>query len=254
MQPPPIPILLYHRVDESGAPFTTPPELFEQHLTWLADRGYTALTASELHHLLAHPGAARPRQPVALTFDDGYADLVTRVAPALDRHGLRGTAFLITSRLDQRDPAHLSWDQARTLAGDGTIELQTHTHSHERWPLGSASAGAVADDVDRSISLLSDQLRCGRDRVSHLAWPWGRTCGAWEQAVARLGVSSQFVVQRGAADRPGRVHRLPRLGMDGSPVIRLGRWLDLLSDRRGARTANLVYGTVRQIRRGAGYR
>ncbi len=112
----------------------------------------------------------------------------------------------------------------------------------------------MAGDVERSIDLLADELGRPRAEVSHLAWPWGRTCPSWEQAAARLGVVSQFVVQRGAADRPGRVHRLPRLVMDGSPVIRLGRWLELLSDQRGARAANLVYGTVRQVRRGAGYR
>lgn len=253
----PIPILLYHRVDHSGGAFATAPDLFDQHLSWLTDRGYQSLTATDLAQVLADPAAPRPAKAVAITFDDGYADLATEVAPALRRHGLRATAFLITSLCpDTPEPTHehLSWSEARGLAAEGVLDFQSHTHSHGRWELGPQGAASVASDIQVSVDLLTSKLAQPRSRFAHLAWPWGRTCEAWEAAAAELGVTSQYVVQRGAANRAGRHHRLPRLLLDGAPVAKLAGWTAVLSARPGALAANSVFGTIRQLRRGAGYR
>ena len=253
----PIPILLYHRVDHSGDPFSIGPDLFDQHLSWLANRGYRSLAATELSRVLADPHAPRPAKAVAITFDDGYADLATEVAPALRRHGYQATAFLITSLCPDEpgtDHEHLSWPEARDLSSEGVLELQSHTHSHGRWDVGPGDTARVMDDIGASIEVLASKLGQPRSRFAHLAWPWGRTCEDWEAAAADLGVTTQYVVQRGAANRTGQHHRLPRLLLDGASVGQLAAWMALLSARPGALAVNSVFGTIRQLRRGAGYR
>lgn len=272
----PIPILLYHRLDHSGRDTSTPPEVFAGHLAWLAERGYTTLRAGELARILAGE-AARPERPVFITFDDGYADLVTEAAPVLRAHDFTATAFLITSLVatggcgrDSSDdrvagtggdaPAptgrrdHVSWPEVRALAADGLFEFHSHTHSHVRWPLDASQASVVADDIDQSRAVLARELGEPESAFDHLAWPWGRACPAWEDEVQRRGVPVRYVVQRGAANRQGRLGRLPRLMVDGTPVEAFARWMTVLGRGSGAYAANQVFGTIRRVRQGVGYR
>jgi peptidoglycan/xylan/chitin deacetylase (PgdA/CDA1 family) len=258
----PIPILLYHRVDHRSGSFATTPAVLGQHLAWLAERGYRTLTASELGEVVSGLRAPPSEPCVAITFDDGYADLATEVAPLLRRHGQRATAFLITDRcpdqaqLDhaQFEPGYLAWPDARNLATEGVLEFQSHTHSHRRWDLGPALTTTVMDDLATARAELSRQLGEPEAAFGHVAWPWGRTCLPWEAAATHLGVSTQYVVQRGAVTHPGRHHRLPRLLVHGAPLTVLARWMAVLRNPVGARATNQLFGAVRQQRHGSGYR
>lgn len=262
----PIPILLYHRVDRSGGPYTTAPDVFESHLAWLADHGYRTLTLSELDRALSAPAGGlrgtgegagrRTGRAVVLTFDDGFADLETIVAPALRRHDFSAAAFLITGRCPAEaapGQEHLAWPAARALASEGRIELHSHSHSHQRWSLASAGR-EVADDLATSLSVLAAELRRPMSSFEHLAWPYGRSCEAWETAAHDLGLRVQYSVQRGAVVRRDQCRRLPRLLVDGMPVGELGRWVMLLSRWPSALACNKVFGTVRQLRQGTSYR
>jgi len=253
----PIPVLCYHRVGPDGGPFSTTPEVFAAHLGWLAGQGYSTLTASEVGAVSAGRAGAPAGPAVALTFDDGYADLDTVVAPALRRHGFRATSFLITDRCPaEPSPGdeHLSWSAARRLADEGVLEFGTHTHTHGRWELAASRAHEVADDIATSLKTLAEGLGRPPEDRAELAWPWGRTCDAWDEAACRLGVGTQFVVQRGAVTRSGVTTRLPRMLADGMAPAAFARWLRVLSTRPGALATNAVFGTIRERRQGAGYR
>ena len=41
-------------------------------------------------------GNTFPRRAVAITFDDGFANLYTHALPVLQRYGLRATVYIIT--------------------------------------------------------------------------------------------------------------------------------------------------------------
>ena len=251
----PIPILLYHRVDDRGRPFTTRPEVFADHLSLLADRGYRSLTAEQLDHCIAGDPAAFGPKPFAITFDDGFAELETTVAPLLRDAGFTATAFLITSRCGPGGEGageHLSWEAARSLQSSGTLEFFSHSHTHRRW--GSAvEPQTIVDDLDASLSLLADELGRPRSELDHLAWPFGDTTDGWERAAVGLGLTTQYVVQRGAVTHADRHLRLPRLMADGYSTALVGRWLDVLSRPLGAAAANQVFGRLRGVRRGGAY-
>lgn len=252
----PIPILLYHRVDTSGGPFATEPDVFSQHLAWLAGQGYRSLSADDLAEVVGGSSPV-PEKGVMITFDDGFADLETAVAPVLEKHQFTATVFLITGRCPTTtspDDEYLSWPSARRLADCGLMEFHSHTHGHQQWSAGSTDVGAVRDDLETSLTVLSDELRRPSTDFTHLAWPFGQTHPEWEDVAADLGLSTQYVVQRGAVNSRDRSVRLPRLMVDGFSSKAFNGWMTLLSTRGGAAATNQLFGTIRNIRRGAGYR
>jgi peptidoglycan/xylan/chitin deacetylase (PgdA/CDA1 family) len=81
-----------------------------------------------LEVLAGHPMAGSAE----LTFDDGGASAVRVIAPVLERHGLRGTFLVTTSKIGA--PGFLDTDDIERLALRGHV-IGTHSHTHpERMP------------------------------------------------------------------------------------------------------------------------
>ncbi|GAA0909282.1 polysaccharide deacetylase family protein [Pseudonocardia zijingensis] len=81
-----------------------------------------------LDELAAHPMA----RCAELTFDDGGVNAVRVVAPILERHGLRGTFLVTTSKIGE--PGFLDTGDIERLAQHGHL-VGSHSHSHpERMP------------------------------------------------------------------------------------------------------------------------
>jgi peptidoglycan/xylan/chitin deacetylase (PgdA/CDA1 family) len=97
---------------------------------------------------------------VAVTFDDGTADLVERALPILVRHKVPATWYLATSFIDEgqsfgaADP--LSWSAVRDACATGLVSIGSHTHTHRL--LDRAPVADVVDELDRSIGSIGDNL------------------------------------------------------------------------------------------------
>jgi peptidoglycan/xylan/chitin deacetylase (PgdA/CDA1 family) len=125
-----VPILLYHRVsDQPDDPFAVSPGRFGEHVAAIIDSGRTSLTMTEVAECLRGARAWPPR-PVAITFDDGYADTPAAIS-ALHDADLRATVYVSTGTVGVDDG--LSSHQLRGLAElEGVVELGAHTVSHPR--------------------------------------------------------------------------------------------------------------------------
>src|SRR6185437_11718028 len=96
-------VLMYHSVEPYETdPYrvTVHPRRFDQQLRWLGRRGWRAVSMAELL-------TAREPGTVGLTFDDGYADFLTNVLPALARYGFTATVFVVAGSLG----AYNAWDE-----------------------------------------------------------------------------------------------------------------------------------------------
>lgn len=106
-------ILAYHRV---ACPPCDPqllsvsPERFADHLELLTTR-YEPVRLEDLV-ATARAGNARPRA-VAITFDDGYADNLTRAKPLLELSGVPATVFAASGYL--RSGRRFWWDELERL-------------------------------------------------------------------------------------------------------------------------------------------
>ena len=101
--------------------------------------------------------AAGGKPPVAITFDDGF-DLTGAAAEVLARHGVRATAFVITSCLDNRELMwrnKLSAVQAERPAEDQRRAYDAAAAEHGLEPLGDRGlmAASSAWPMDRKDAL-----------------------------------------------------------------------------------------------------
>lgn len=184
--------LAYHAVtDRWPHPLAIPPDRFRAQLRRLADRGLRGVTLSEA----ARGGAGT----VAITFDDGFASVMTAAKPVLDELGWRASVFVVTDHVGSGEPMlwlggstpeyaeerlPLTWAEVGSLAAAGW-EVGSHTKTHR--PL----SGLPDDELD-------DELRGSRRAVeehvgscSSISYPYGeldaRVVEATRQAGYRAG-------------------------------------------------------------------
>jgi peptidoglycan/xylan/chitin deacetylase (PgdA/CDA1 family) len=109
-------VLLYHRIGPADVDpwrLAVTPEHFSEHLDILRRSAHT-ITVEDLR--VALDDGRIPARTVAITFDDGYADLVSEALPRLDRADLRATAFVVSHAIG-RD-REFWWDEVeRALLG-----------------------------------------------------------------------------------------------------------------------------------------
>jgi peptidoglycan/xylan/chitin deacetylase (PgdA/CDA1 family) len=199
-------ILLYHRVSDDPDPLALPPRRFREQMAFLAQAGYRVVDLVDALGLL--DGGTVPPRTVALTFDDGFADVRDEAMPVLAAHGFRATVFVATGVADgrrsfawyARQPPVLGWDDVVALDRDGTLRFEAHTVSHPNLlALDDASARAEIQD-----SRLELEARLGRP-VRALAYPAG-LYGARERRLAAeagyaAAVSCEPGVNRPDTDR-----------------------------------------------------
>ena len=150
------------------------------------DRAGFAAQMAELQRIATpvEAGYAGPFEPgrhyVAVTFDDGYQNLLDNAIPELLRRGIPATVFIPTGYLgrcpdwiDEKDHAYLSEmvvtePQLKDLATKPGITVGSHFVTHPR--VSSLSEEEARREMRESREFLENTL--GRE-VSLLAFPYG---------------------------------------------------------------------------------
>lgn len=252
----PIPILLYHRIDDAKYSTSTSPLLFRQHLQWLKERGWRSLSADEFG-LMMVSGRSVPAKSFLITFDDGYESIRSVALDILREFDFKAIAFLSTAFLrnpgDQCVPlsniAHpehyLSWQQARELQSSGIVDCQSHSHWHNNFT--DYSQEKLRHDLARSMDILASELKLSKSHLAHLAWPWGLSRPAWREVATAIGFKYQYGVSRQAAKANGPLDQIPRTCFDASPFSQFQRQLWLQTSHLSS-IWDLAYPLGRRLR------
>jgi peptidoglycan/xylan/chitin deacetylase (PgdA/CDA1 family) len=225
-------ILMYHSVEpytEDPYRVTVRPERFERQLRWLRGRGLRGVSMRDLR------AAPDPRGLVGLTFDDGYADFVSRVLPVLRRYGFGATVYVVTGQLG----GHNAWDvpgprkplmtadDVRRVA-DAGIEVGSHSRTHRRLP--TVDDRALEDEIGASRVALSDLVG---GPVDGFCYPYGAAGGREVAMVARAGYG--YACSVGVRVVAG-AHALPRTYVgdrDSAPRL-YAKWIRHRLRNRGS--------------------
>lgn len=208
-----VPVLMYHRVapmstatNATSYNLTVTPAQFREQMAWLKRNGYTAISQAELFRAI-EDGAALPKKPVVLTFDDGYVDAVKDVLPVLEPLGWPGTFFIISSRIGER--AFLTAQQIRRLSAAG-MDIGSHTVDHLELP--SLSESSRAQQLTQSRKELEKVLG---HPVRWFCYPAGRNDAASAASVEKAGYLLGYTTEGGSVLRADSLSQLPRVRVSG---------------------------------------
>ncbi len=150
-------VIYYHSVgpvkkDWENSFLTTGTDVFETHLAWLRRR-YTTISLMDYWHI--RNGHIPPvRNPLVITFDDGYLDNWVWAFPLLKKYGMKATIFVSPEFVDEKAGCRpnsedtgnagrrqgeidswgfLSWEEMRMMERSGLIDIQSHAMSHTRY-------------------------------------------------------------------------------------------------------------------------
>lgn len=221
-------ILCYHTVDDDlSSRLSLTSAQFEEHCRWLAaDRDVVGLTTAVA--LMDRRGRL-PHGTVALTFDDGLEGVYRHAYPALVRHGLPATIFMVSDTLTGAHP-QVDWIDGtppgamRAMTADQTLEMARDgfdigSHSSRHLDLVTLEPSDCEGDLRRSRTVLEDLLGTG---VDTLAYPRGRHSPQARQAARRAGFRHAFTLPEGP--EPVGELAIPRVGVyahNGLPTLRI---------------------------------
>jgi peptidoglycan/xylan/chitin deacetylase (PgdA/CDA1 family) len=210
------PILMYHAIADTPSRaaqrLSVDPATFTAQLERLRELGFTAVTFAQM--VAALQGRLRlPERPVAITFDDGYADFHREALPVLDRQGIPATLFVTTGWLRDagahaagRPPDEmLAWSQV-VEAADTRVEIGGHSHSHPQ--LDQLPTVALRQELRTCKALLEDRL--GR-AVTSFAYPYGYSNARVRREVQAAGHTAACTVANEMADARHGLYAVPRL-------------------------------------------
>ncbi|MGC9541910.1 polysaccharide deacetylase family protein [Streptomyces sp. UG1] len=216
---PPVPVFLYHSVSMDApswiAPFTVSPQAFVEQLDLLADSGLVIIPLRRLVAAL-RGGPALPPRSAVLTFDDGFADFHSTVAPLLAARGLPATLYVTTDALGgRRAPSDgsgpfppavmLTWPQVLELETAG-IEIGGHTRTHPQ--LDALPRRLAREEIAGCKERLQEALGHPAESFSY---PHGYSSRSVRRLVLDSGWTSATAVRHGfssCADEPLRIARL----------------------------------------------
>ena len=229
-------VLIYHRVGagqhrEMDLPF----DRFREQIGWLRGRFHVVDLLEGLDRVAAQEPLERDL--VAVTFDDGYAEVAERAWPVLREFQIPFTIFAATGFIDAgasapiraggaahgAPPRPLTWEQLLEMQGTGLARIGSHTRTHRDFDEITAEE-AEADVVDAADTI---EQRCGT-RPELFAYP--RAVVAHESIVAR---HHRYALAGGGAKNvpgevdPMQVTRTPVRASDGSFFFR--RRLDAIA-------------------------
>jgi peptidoglycan/xylan/chitin deacetylase (PgdA/CDA1 family) len=185
-----VPVLLYHSIDADPGPLERPyavsPAAFAKHAETVATSGRVALTVSELATALRGEREL-PGRPVAVTFDDGYADNLPAIVALLER-GLAATIYVTTGEIGGHN--RLTPPQLDELAAFPGVEIGAHSVHHPR--LDELPDAALAEEIAASkqrLEALTDH------EIRSFSYPYGSYDARVREAVIAAGYESAVAVK-----------------------------------------------------------
>ena len=198
-------VFLYHRISDDPDPLALGPAKFRAQMRYLADSGVRAVDAVTALDLL-YAGQLEPRT-VAVTFDDGFKDVLDNAEPVLAEHGFSATVFVSTAVIDGEatytwappDAVTASWTEIRSMEASDVLRFEPHSRTHP--DLTRLDDAEARDEIAGSKLELERQIE--RETYA-FCYPSGfvsqRECNLVRESGLRYGLTCEPGVNTASTD------------------------------------------------------
>ncbi len=208
-----VPILVYHRfgpVVADSMTVTTP--VFESHLRYLRDNGYTVIPLRRLVDYYLKKGPPPPPRSVVITADDGHKSVYTEMLPLIKKYHIPVTLFTYPSAISHVSYA-MTWDQLREIKKTGLFDVQSHTYWHPNFKRDKKRMAPAEYEKSVEMQLKKSKEKLEREidvKVDMLAWPFGIYDDHLIREAVEAGYIAGFTIERRHTDTSDSVMTLPR--------------------------------------------
>jgi peptidoglycan/xylan/chitin deacetylase (PgdA/CDA1 family) len=209
-----LPILTYHRLLAGDPTRLADPkriavsqEQFHRHVRWLKRFGYRTVRLEDYVGRLK-AGESIPGRTFAITFDDGYEEVLTLGLPVLQELDCTATVFAVPgeaqNRWDGGGARLMDADQLRRWHKAG-MGVGAHTLHHPHLTqVGSATAQRELVECKRIL-----ETWLGTP-ITLLAYPYGESDASIDRLAREAGYQAAFATDRASAEHSRNLYRLRR--------------------------------------------
>ncbi len=199
-----VPIMMYHQVknDNLGKDVISPYE-FESDLKYLADNNYSTITMSQLIDFVYY-GIELPKNPIILSFDDGYISVYKYVFPLLKKYDKKIVLSIVGKSTDNFSKvfddninyASITWDQIYEMDKSGLVEIQNHSYDLHKIRNGRYGCYQKQDESTEHYEIvITEDLTTLQEKIKEIThkipttftYPYGKYNDKTENIIKKLG-------------------------------------------------------------------
>ncbi|MGH4124674.1 MAG: polysaccharide deacetylase family protein [Clostridium sp.] len=203
-----IPTLMYHKlavnITKTDGLIVSQAAFISQ-MNYLKTHGYNTITMDQFYANLSK-GTVLPKNPVLITFDDGYLSNYTLAYPVLKANKQKATVFMITKDID-KNPGSMTSKQLKEMDANG-FRVENHTNKHEI--LGTLSYANQLATITTANSILEKLLV---RKVTYLAYPCGSYNADTVKAAHAAGITLGITTDTGFTSKQDNPYGINRIFM-----------------------------------------
>ncbi|MFJ8512597.1 polysaccharide deacetylase family protein [Lysinibacillus xylanilyticus] len=236
-----IPVLMYHHLEKNMNNNTViSPENFENQIKTLKENGYNSITTQDLYDYLNGKNEL-PKNPVLITFDDGYLSNFEKAYPILKKYKMHAEIFVITSHILETNEKNvytneipkMNWDQLKEMKDYITIQSHTWNSHYKLQSFSGGMKGAiygrsyingkletqeeyeerVKKDFNLSRKIIKEKL--GYEPIA-LSYPFGTNSEDAMKLAKDVGFKMAFVIKNKGVTMGDNVYALSRITVNGN--------------------------------------
>ncbi len=210
-----VPVLMYHHItenkDKSGS-YTVTTDEFEKDLRYIASKGYSAVSVSELIDYV-YSTSPLPEKPIVITFDDGFESYQALALPILEKYGMKSAVFVIGSAADlytrvsdhNISYSNLNWQAIKELQCSPLCEVHSHTydlHHNEKGERKGMSRLKNESNAEYEKAVSADLInlqKCFENKSltvpTAIAYPYGAYDDYTTEIIKKLGFKASFTCE-----------------------------------------------------------
>ncbi|MEN9328036.1 MAG: hypothetical protein RI947_844 [Candidatus Parcubacteria bacterium] len=204
-------ILCYHSISDNEWRFSISFREFKKQIDYLA-KHYDFVSLEEVENIIANKRKLN-KPSIAITFDDGYKDLIT-TKQILENYNIKPTLFVLShpdganrEELGTQKELMMDLDLLELTQFGCTIGSHTATHSN----LATLDAEQIEAEIVGSKQKLEDELQMD---INYIAYPRGKYNDRVIEAVQKAGYHMGLTMDDDTVSTATDPLRVPRIGVD----------------------------------------